>query len=183
MRAGALLVGVGPLVALVVRGFTDALGANPVEEITHETGEWALRMLVLTLAITPARRWLGWSWLAPERRTFGLLAFGYASLHFATWLWLDRELDLSGLVEDIVERPYITAGFTALVAMTPLAITSTRGWMRRLGRRWNHLHRLVWLAAAAACLHYLWLVKADLTEPIVYTAIFATLFLARRGRS
>jgi sulfoxide reductase heme-binding subunit YedZ len=189
VRAIVLTAGLAPAAALLVRGLLDALGADPVEEITHQTGQWALRFLVLTLAVTPARRLLRWSWLAPERRTFGLLAFGWASLHFATWLVLDRELDLGGLASDLAERPYITAGFTALVAMLPLALTSTRASMRRLGRRWVQLHRLVYVAAIAACLHYLWLVKADLREPAIYTAIVATLLALRsvrrsgRGRS
>jgi sulfoxide reductase heme-binding subunit YedZ len=183
VRGVALLIGLAPAVALVVRGLTDALGANPVEEITHETGEWALRFLLLTLAVTPARRWLGWSWLAPERRTFGLLTFGYASLHFATFLLLDLELDFTALAEEILERPYITAGFTAFAAMTPLAATSTKAAMKRLGPRWTRLHRLIYPAAAAACLHYLWLVKADYLEPAIYTAITTTLLLLRRGRS
>jgi len=149
VRAGALVLGLTPLLSLVWRGLSDGgsgLGANPVEEITHETGEWGLRLLVLTLAVTPARRWLGWSWLAPERRTFGLLAFLYASLHFAT-----------------------------LLAMTPLAMTSTRAAMKRLGTRWIQLHRLTYIAAGAACLHFFLGVKADLLEPAIYAGITAAL--------
>jgi len=178
VRAGALVLGLTPLLSLVWRGLSDGgsgLGANPVEEITHETGEWGLRLLVLTLAVTPARRWLGWSWLAPERRTFGLLAFLYASLHFATYLLLDLDLDFSALAEDIIDRPYITAGFAALLAMTPLAMTSTRAAMKRLGTRWIQLHRLTYIAAGAACLHFFWGVKADLLEPAIYAGITAAL--------
>ena len=179
VRAAALALGVFPLAALIVGALDDGLGANPVEEITHTTGKWALRFLILTLAVTPARRLLGWSWLAPERRTFGLFAFGYACLHFATFLVLDLGLELGALLEEIIERPYVTAGFTALVLMAPLAATSTRASMKRLGARWVRLHRLVYLAAVAGVLHFAWLVKADLREPLVYGAIVATLLLLR----
>jgi len=171
-----------PAGALAVGAFTDQLGANPVEAITHETGEWALRFLVLTLAVTPARRWLGLAVLAPYRRSFGLLAFAYASLHFATYLFLDLGLDFSFLLEDVLERPYITVGFTSFVLLVPLAVTSTRGWQRRLGRRWLQLHRLAYLAAVGASVHFAWLVKADLREPAIYAAIIATLLALRLRR-
>ena len=179
LRAAVVLLGTAPLLALGARAALDGLGANPVEEITHETGGWALRFLLLTLAVTPARRLLGWSWLAPERRSFGLFAFGYASLHFATYLTLDLELQLGALAEDILERPYITAGFAGFLSMVPLAATSTRASIRRLGRRWTKLHRLVYLAAVAAVLHYLWLVKADLREPLIYATVLAALLATR----
>ncbi len=175
--AGAL-----PLAWLAGRwavGGLDALGANPVETITHETGEWALRFLWLCLAVTPARRWLGWKALAPCRRPLGLLAFGYASLHFATFLVLDLSLDLAALGEEIAERPYVTAGFTALVLMLPLAVTSTRAAVRRLGRRWVVLHRLIYPAAVAAAVHFYWLVKADVREPLIYAALLVALLAAR----
>ena len=147
VRAAALASGLAPFASLVWRGLAggpDGLGANPVETITHETGTWALRLLLATLAVTPLRRHFGWSWLAPERRTLGLLAFAYACLHFATWLVLDLELDIAALASDVVERPFVTAGFTSLVLMLPLAVTSTRGWMKRLGRHWQRLHRLAY---------------------------------------
>lgn len=179
VRAAALAAGLAPAVGLLVRALLDRLSADPVEEMTHETGEWALRFLILTLAVTPARRLLGWSWLAPERRTFGLIAFGYASLHFAIYLLLDLELDFSALAKDILERPYITAGFAGFVALVPLAVTSTAAWKKRLGARWVRLHRLVFGAAAAGCLHFLWGVKADLLEPAIYTAIVAALVATR----
>lgn len=185
LRAAVLLLGAAPLLALLLRAALDELGANPVEEITHETGGWALRFLLLTLAVTPARRFLGWSWLAPERRSFGLFAFGYASLHFATYLALDLEFQLGALAEDILERPYITAGFTGFVSLLPLAATSTRASIKRLGPRWRKLHRLAYLAAGAAIAHYLWLAKADLREPLIYAAILVGLLatrLVRRGR-
>lgn len=171
--------GVLPVLALVFGAATDRLGANPVETVTHVTGDWALRFLWLCLAVTPARRWLGWGFLAPHRRTLGLLAFGYALLHFATFLVLDLALDFSLMGEELAERPYIAAGFTALALMTPLALTSTRASIRRLGRRWTRLHRIVYVAAVAAVVHYWWLVKADVREPLVYAAVLAALLLAR----
>lgn len=179
---GALALGLVPLGVLVVRAALGELGANPVETVTHETGEWALRCLILALCVTPARRWLGWSWLAPERRTFGLLAFGYACLHVATYLLLDLELDFSALAKDVLKRPYITAGFTAFVSLIPLAATSTRAAMKRLGPRWIRLHRLTYVAAIAACIHFLWLVKADLLEPGIYAAVVGGLLIVRIRR-
>jgi sulfoxide reductase heme-binding subunit YedZ len=172
-------VGSLPLAGLVLSALTDRLGANPVETVTHATGDWALRFLWLCLAVTPARLHLGWSALAPYRRPLGLLAFGYASLHFATFLVLDLALDPAALGEELAERPYITAGFTAFALMTPLAATSTRASIRRLGRRWAKLHRLVYAAAVAAAVHFWWLVKADVFEPLVYAAVLAVLLAAR----
>ena len=154
---------------------TDRLGANPIEEITHVTGETCLRLLLLTLAVTPLRRGLGWTWLAPLRRTFGLFAFGYGLLHGLTYVVLDQGLDWALLVEDVLERRYITAGAFGLLCMLPLAATSSRRMMRRLGRRWITLHRLTYVAAIAGVVHYLWLVKADLVPPLVHAAILAGL--------
>lgn len=164
-----------PLLGLSIGAFQDDLGANPVETLTHETGEWALRCLLLCLAVTPARRLLGWPALARYRRSFGLLAFGYAVCHFLVFLVFDLGLDLTALVDEIVERPYITVGFAALTSMLPLAITSTRRWQRRLGRRWIRLHRLVYVSGALAVLHLLWLAKADLGVPLVYAAVLGLL--------
>ena len=175
-------LGLVPLAALAVGASRGTLGANPVETITHTTGLWALRLLLATLAVTPLRRLAGWSFVAPWRRSLGLLAFGYATLHFATFLALDLGFDLSALGEEVAERPYVTLGFTALLLLTPLAVTSTRGWQRRLGRRWLVLHRLVYAAAALAVLHFVWLVKADLAEPLAYAAVLAALLAARRVR-
>jgi sulfoxide reductase heme-binding subunit YedZ len=177
-----IALGLLPLAALAFGAARGALGANPVEAITHETGQWALRLLLATLAITPLRRLSGWAFVAPWRRSLGLLAFGYAALHFATFLALDLGLDLSALGEEVAERPYVTLGFTAFALLTPLAVTSTRGWQRRLGRRWVALHRLVYLAAGCAVLHFLWLVKADLGEPLAYAAVLAALLGARWRR-
>jgi sulfoxide reductase heme-binding subunit YedZ len=178
-----IALGLLPLAALAFGAARGALGANPVEAITHETGQWALRLLLATLAITPLRRLSGWAFVAPWRRSLGLLAFGYAALHFATFLALDLGLDLSALGEEVAERPYVTLGFTAFALLTPLAVTSTRGWQRRLGRRWLALHRLVYLAAGCAVLHFLWLVKADLAEPLAYAAVLAALLAARWRRA
>ena len=169
-----------PAAALVVRATTTGLGANPIEEITHVSGDWSLRWLLLTLAVTPARRWLGWSWLAPLRRTAGLACFSWVCLHFLTWLVLDQALDLEAIVEDVLDRRFVTAGFAGFLCLLPLAITSTRGWKRRLGRRWLALHRLAYAAGVCGIVHYLWLVKADLLAPLVYGAILASL-LALRG--
>jgi sulfoxide reductase heme-binding subunit YedZ len=175
-----IALALAPLAALALAAARGALGANPVETITHATGQWALRLLLATLAVTPLRRLAGWSFVAPWRRSLGLLAFFYASLHFATFLVLDLGLDLSALGEEVAERPYVTLGFTALVLLAPLALTSTRGWQRRLGRRWLVLHRLVYAAAALAVLHFVWLVKADLLEPLAYAAVLAALLCLRR---
>ena len=155
------------------------LGANPVESVTHHTGDWALRLLLATLAITPIRRFTGWHELIQLRRMLGLYAFFYASLHLLTYFVLDRELQLSGLWEDIVERPYITIGFAVFLLLLPLAITSTNAMMRRLGRNWLRLHKLVYPAAFGAVLHFIWLVKADLREPLIYLAVLVLLMLAR----
>jgi sulfoxide reductase heme-binding subunit YedZ len=180
-HAGITAAGLLPALALAVAAFRDTLGANPIEAITHETGDWALRLLLAALAVTPLRRLCGWSALAPYRRTLGLLAFGYASLHFLTWIGLDLFFDWRAIAEDVLERPFVTAGLTALLCLLPLAITSTRGWMRRLGRRWQTLHRLVYVAAVAAVVHFLWLVKSDLREPLIYAAVLAALLGIRLG--
>ena len=179
VHGAVIAVSLVPAALLVWRAATDGLGANPIEEITHETGETALQLLLACLAITPLRRASGWSGLAPYRRTLGLLAFGYACLHLATYAALDLSFDWAAIAEDVAERPYVTAGFAAFCALVPLAITSTRGWIRRLGRRWVSLHRLVYVAAALAVLHFLWLVKADLREPLLYAGALALLLGAR----
>jgi sulfoxide reductase heme-binding subunit YedZ len=183
-RIGVALAGLIPFGVLVGRAATGTLGPDPVETLTHETGQWALRCLLLTLAVTPARRLLGWAALAPHRRTFGLLAYFYACLHFATYLVFDLGFDVAELATDVRDRPYITVGFATLLLLTPLAATSTRRAIRRLGRRWQRLHRLVYAAAVGAVVHFLWSVKADPTEPLVYGAVAAALLLLRlRGRS
>ena len=169
-----------PFVWLVYGVFAGELGVNPVETITNTTGIWTLRLLVVTVAITPARWLTGWNPIIRFRRMIGLFAFFYGSLHFMTYFILDHSLMLSGVWEDIVLRPYITAGFTAFVLMIPLAITSTQGWIRRLGgRRWNLLHKLVYVSAALGVLHYWWKVKLDVTDPAIYAGIVAALLTVR----
>ena len=153
----------------------DALGADPVAAIEHSLGLWALRLLLVTLAVTPLRQLLGQPLLIRFRRMLGLWTFAYASLHFAAWLVLDLRGWWALVPAEIAERPYITVGFAAWLLLVPLALTSTRGWMRRLGRSWGRLHRLVYAVAALAVLHFWWVVKADVREPLLYAAILAML--------
>lgn len=169
--AAALL----PLAWLVYGAVTDQLGANPIERITHVTGEWALRLLLVSLAVTPLRRLFGWNGLIAYRRMLGLFAFFYAVLHLGTWVGLDHDFDWPRLWADVRKRPYITAGAVAFSCLLPLAITSTRGWIRRLGKRWTTLHRLAYVAAIAAVVHYWWLVKADVRGPGWYALALAVL--------
>jgi sulfoxide reductase heme-binding subunit YedZ len=177
---GALvLLALAPLAALAVGALRGELGANPVETVTHVTGRWTLRLLLATLAVTPLRRLLGRPGLAPYRRTLGLLAFAYACLHLSTYVALDLTFDLGAVTEDVAKRPYITVGFTAFCLLVPLAATSTRAMVRRLGRRWATLHRLVYVAATLGVIHFLWLVKADLREPLAYGALLAILLALR----
>ena len=164
----------------------DALGADPVAAIEHTLGLWALRLLLLTLAVTPLRQLLGQPLLVRFRRMLGLWAFAYACLHFSAWLVLDLRGWWALVPKEIAERPYITVGFAAWLLLLPLALTSTRGWMRRLGRNWGRLHRLVYPVAALAVLHFWWVVKADVREPLLYAAILAVLLgwrLAWRWRT
>lgn len=168
-----------PLIVLIHAAATDALGADPVAALTHETGQWALRLLLVSLAMTPLRRLTGSVAWIRYRRLFGLWAFTYACVHLSVYLVLDLGGYWSQIFADIVKRPYITVGFTAWVLLLPLAATSTRAAMRRLGRRWLALHRLVYLAAALAVLHFWWQVKADLSEPAVYAGVLAALLAAR----
>jgi len=161
--------------AEVWRTGTNALGADPVAAVEHETGLWALRLLLLTLAITPLRRLTGQPVLLQFRRMLGLYAFFYACLHLAAYVVLDLGGYWAQLFEDIAKRPYITVGFLGWLLLVPLAVTSTRGWMRRLGRRWGQLHRAVYAIGVLAVLHFWWLVKSDIREPAVYAAILALL--------
>lgn len=169
-----------PLAMLIWWAFNDGLGANPVEFITRHTGRWGLRFLIITLCVTPLRKLTGWNALLRVRRMLGLFAFFYLSLHFLTYLVLDAEFNFAYIVEDVVKRLYITAGFTGFCLLIPLAATSTNGMVRRLGgKRWQQLHRLVYPAVLAGCLHFLWLVKADLRDPLIYTGIVAVLLILR----
>ena len=160
---------------LLFRTLTGRLSANPIEDLTLVTGIWALRLLLVTLAITPLRRLTGWNQIIQYRRMLGLFAFFYAAVHLLIYVILDQGLAFEYILPDIVKRPYITAGMTAFVLMIPLAVTSTRGWIRRLGRRWQLLHRLVYVSAIAACLHFLWKVKVIIGEPVYYALILAAL--------
>jgi sulfoxide reductase heme-binding subunit YedZ len=157
----------------------ERLGVNPAETLQLETGIWALRFLLATLAITPIRRLSGWHRIIQYRRMLGLFAFFYACLHLTTYVVLDRYFDLSGVWEDVVKRPFITAGMLAFTLMIPLAVTSTRGWIRRLGRRWQLLHRLIYFSAGAACVHFIWKVKVPVGEPVYYAAILGVLLVFR----
>ena len=173
-----------PFVGLVVGLLSDDLGANPVETITHVSGEWGLRLLIACLAITPLRKLTGVNSLVLWRRPLGLFAFFYVSLHLLTYVVLDAGLDLAYIFEDIRDRLYITAGFVAFCLMIPLAATSTNNMIRRLGgKRWLKLHRLTYVAAVASVLHFIWLVKADLREPLVYLGILVILFVARAQKN
>jgi methionine sulfoxide reductase heme-binding subunit len=168
-----------PFVWMVFRALTGRLSANPIEDITLTTGIWALRFLLISLAVTPVRRITGWNRVIQFRRMFGLFAFFYASVHLLIYVVLDQGLAFEFILPDIVKRPYITAGMVAFVAMIPLAVTSTRGWIRRLGRKWQLLHRLVYVSGIAACLHFLWKVKVMIGEPVYYALILAALLAFR----
>ena len=166
----------GPLARLGWKAYHHALGANPIEVITHSTGDWTLIFLLLTLAITPLRKLTGQLWLIRFRRMFGLFAFFYVVLHFLTYIWLDKFFDVHEMLADIAKRKFITVGFTGFVLLIPLAITSTRGWIRRLGgKRWQRLHQLIYLSATAGVVHYLWLVKKDIHKPLEYAIVLGVL--------
>ena len=170
-----------PLAVLIGRMLHNDLGTNPVETINRYTGDWVLRFLLITLAVTPLRRLFGWNTLLRFRRMFGLFAFFYATLHFLSYAWLDQFFAIDAIIKDVAKRPYITVGFTCFVLLIPLAATSTNGMIRRLGaRRWQQLHRLVYFIAIGGIVHYLWLVKSDLTQPLIYGAILAVLLGLRR---
>jgi sulfoxide reductase heme-binding subunit YedZ len=164
-----------PAGQLAYQAWTGDLGVNPIEFITRFTGSWALIILITSLAVTPLRRITGWNELIKFRRMLGLFAFFYALLHFSTYLVLDLFFDFRAIAKDILKRPYITAGFIAFVVMIPLAITSTAAMIRRLGKRWQQLHRLVYVAAIAGVIHFYWLVKADVSRPAQYGAVLALL--------
>jgi len=170
-----------PLGRLVWRGLHGGLGANPIEFITHATGDWTLRFVVITLSITPARKLLGLPQLIRFRRMLGLFAFFYVCLHFTTYIWLDKFFDVAEMLKDVEKRRFITLGFTGFVLLIPLAVTSTAGWIRRLGgRRWQMLHRLIYVTAIAGVVHYYWLVKSDVRKPLQYAGM-VTLLLGYRA--
>ena len=174
-----------PLILLGWDGYTDSLGANPIETITRATGRWTLILLLVTLSVTPLRKISGWQPLIKFRRMLGLFAFFYACLHFTTYIWLDQFFEVPSIVKDIVKRPFITVGFASFALLIPLAVTSTSGMIRRLGKRWQQLHRLVYVSAIGGVVHFLWLVKADIRRPVLYGTILALLLACRLvlGRS
>jgi sulfoxide reductase heme-binding subunit YedZ len=168
----------GPFLLLIANslGIGGSLGANPIDKITDVTGTWTLRFVMITLAVTPLRRLTGWNAIIRMRRMLGLFAFFYGSMHFLTWAVLDQGLAWQFIGKDIAKRPFITVGMLGLSLMVPLAITSTAGWIRRLGgKRWQLLHRLIYVTAVCGVVHYLWLVKSDRTRPLTYGAILAVL--------
>ena len=170
-----------PLAALVYAATAGGLGANPVETLTHETGEWTLRLLLLTLAVSPLRQWSGTGAWLRFRRMLGLYTYFYACCHFSVWFLFDHSLDPASMLEDIVKRPYISVGFSAFMIMLPLALTSNQAMVRRLGKKWKSLHQLVYLAILLGILHFMWLVKADYLEPSVYAIIAVILLIHRVG--
>jgi sulfoxide reductase heme-binding subunit YedZ len=185
------LLCLAPLGKLALETFAIAgmsLGANPIEELIHRLGKWGLNFLLITLSITPLRKITGWNWLIRLRRMTGLFTFFYILMHFLTYAGLDQGFGLAVIVEDIVERPYITLGMTGLLLLMPLALTSTNAMMRKLGRRWQKLHRLVYVIAILGVWHFYWQVKQDTLEPLIYALLLALLlcyrlvFVWRRGR-
>jgi len=169
-----------PLERLAWKAFHDGLGANPVEVITQSTGDWTLILILTTLSITPLRKLTKQYWLIGVRRMIGLFAFFYGCLHFTTYIWLDKSFDVHEMIKDVYKRPFITAGFTAFVLLIPLALTSTKGWIQRLGgKNWQRLHRLIYVTGIAAVIHYIWLVKADLRKPLQYAFVLSILLIYR----
>jgi sulfoxide reductase heme-binding subunit YedZ len=169
-----------PFARLIGWAFMDALGANPIEKVLRQTGFWTLTFLSLTMAVTPIRQWTGLIWLGRFRRMLGLFAFFYSLLHLGTYVILDQFFDWTGILKDIAKRPYITVGFSALVLMIPLAITSTDRMLHRLGGdRWRKLHRLIYLITLGGVIHFWWLVKKDITEPFIFATIYLVSLLLR----
>jgi len=168
-----------PFASLAWRLYNANLGINPAETLQLETGIWTLRFLIMTLAVTPLRRITGWNPVIQYRRMLGLFAFFYGTLHFFSYLALDQVFSLDGMLADVSKRPFITAGFVSFIVMVPLAVTSTRGWIRRLGRRWQMLHRLIYLSAAAGAVHYLWKAKVATASPVYYAVIVGALLAFR----
>src|SRR5215475_3082420 len=174
------LLCLSPVFWLGWRAWNQNLTANPIEYITHYTGDWTIRFLVFTLAVTPLRKLLGLPDLIRFRRMIGLFAFFYGCLHFTTYIWLDKFFDLNEMPHDVAKRPFITAGFTAFVLMLPLALTSTTGWIRRLGgKRWQRLHQLIYISAIAGVVHYYWLVKSAVQRPLFYGGLVALALILR----
>jgi sulfoxide reductase heme-binding subunit YedZ len=183
IKATLFVASLVPMAQLAWLGFADGLGANPIEFITRHLGTWTLNFLLITLAVTPLRHLSGWHWLIRLRRMLGLYAFFYATLHFLTYLWLDQFFDWASIAKDIAKRPFITAGFTAFLLLIPLAATSNAAMVRQLGgRRWTQLHRTVYAIAIIGVIHYWWLVKKDITMPLLYAVLLGTLLGLRAMR-
>jgi len=180
IKAALFVLALLPAVRLVVAAFTGGLGVNPIEFVTRSTGTWTLSLLLITLSVTPLRRITGWHWLVRLRRMLGLFAFFYACLHFLTYVWLDQFFDMAAIVRDVVKRPFITVGFAAFVLLIPLAATSTNAMIRRLGgKAWQRLHYLVYPIATLGVVHYWWLVKRDVTQPMLFAFGLAILLAFR----
>ena len=180
LKVPVFLLCLGPAFVLTWKGLHEGLGANPIDVITRTTGRWTLTFLLITLSVTPVRKLSGLTWLIRYRRMLGLFAFFYGSLHLMTYVWLDKFFDVHEMLHDISKRRFITAGMTAWFLMLPLALTSTKGWIRRIGgKRWQMLHRLIYFSAAAGVVHFIWLVKADLRRPLTYGAFLAVLLAYR----
>jgi len=180
LKAAIFLLALVPVMLLVSGAIEGNLGANPVETISYRTGDWVLNFLFITLAITPLRKITGWHWLLRFRRMLGLYVFFYVLLHFMTYIWLDRFFVFDEIGKDIVKRPYITVGFASFLLLIPLAVTSTNAMVRRLGaKRWQRLHKLIYVIAIGGVLHYLWLVKSDIVVPLTYALILSLLFILR----
>ena len=179
LKTVIFLLALVPFVLLLVRGWKNELGANPIETVTHITGIWTIRFLVITLAITPLRKLTGQAILIRFRRMLGLFTFFYASMHFLTYIWLDQYFDWPFIIKDITEHPYIIVGFTTFLILFSLAVTSPRFMVRKMGKNWKKLHRLIYPAAFLASFHFLWLVKSDIREPLLYFALFTILMLLR----
>ena len=179
LKTAIWATGLAPVLWLAVSFFQRNLGVNPVEKIIHIQGRWTLVFILATMAVTPIRRLTGWNRIVQARRLLGLFAFAHACIHFLAYAGMDQLFALSYIVEDVLDRRYITAGFAALVLMTPLAITSTRGWIRRLGKRWQRLHRLAYVSAGLGVLHYFWKVKGDTFWPLLAALTLAGLFAVR----
>ncbi len=177
----AHLLCLAPLCLLLVAAFNDALGANPVEKLTHETGEWTLRLLLVTLSLSPLRQWTSEAAWIRFRRILGLYSYFYCCCHFSIWFIADHSLDPGSMIEDIVKRPYITLGFSAFLLLLPLAATSNQAMIRRLGKKWKPLHQLVYLVLLLGVLHFIWQVKADYLEPTIYAIIAMILLIHRVG--
>ncbi len=179
VKPGLFFLYLSPMLWIIWNAVYGDLGANPVESVTHQTGDWALRLLILTLAITPLRRLTGYSPLIRYRRMTGLFTYFYASCHFLIWFLADHSLDFIAMFDDVIKRPYISMGFLAFVLLTALAITSNKWSIRKLGNQWRVLHRLIYVIILIVILHYLWLVKANYLEPLVYAFIASILLLLR----